>query len=255
MDFFSIANWPLWALVGLLGGLPLGAAYNRRVQKRAADARRRIPRRWPLALRVIANSEERKVWHWLLTTFFDHAIMIKIPVTRFLLSTSPDHRMNCYELLSCVYCTFTVVSLSGQVVGCIDLAAGSRRNTTSQRVKRTLFDQCNIPYLALDPADLPSLEAVRSRFLGTLDLGKADRSAHEAAIRRASEELRSSLARKRKTRSDFASLSPDGADDSSSGCGQGSREGSQFVGSRWNENSFLLPLDSRTATLRAGSLD
>lgn len=250
MDFFSIANWPLWALGGLLGGLPLGAAYNRRVQKRAADARRRIPRRWPLALRVIANSEERKVWHWLLTTFFDHAIMIKMPVTRFLLATSPEHRMRCYDLLSCVYCTFTVVSLSGQAVGCIDLVSRSRQNTTSQRVKRTLFDQCDIPYLALDPADLPSLEAVRSRFLGTLDLGKADRSAHEAAIRKASQELRSSLARKRRTRSDFASLSPDGTDDSSSGGGQGGRERSQFMGSRWNENSFLSPFDSRTAPLR-----
>ena len=250
MEFFSIANWPLWALGGLLGGLPLGAAFSRRLQKRAADARRRIPRRWPLALRVIAHSEERKVWHWLLTTFFDHAIMIKMPVTRFLLSTSPEHRMRCYDLLSCVYCTFTVVSLSGQVVGCIDLVSRSRQNTTSQRVKKTLFDQCGIPYLALDAADLPSLEAVRSRFLGTLDLGKADRSAHEAAIRKASQELRSSLARKRRTRSDFASLSPEGTDDSSFGGGQGDQEKSQFVGSRWNENSFVSPLDSRTASLR-----
>ena len=248
MDFFLNVNWPLWALGTLLCGLPLGAALHCRARKRAARERRRIPARWPLTGRVIANSEEIKVWRWLFSTFFDHAVLIKMPVIRFLLATTPDQRLHCYELLKGVYCTFTVVSLSGQVVGCIDVASRSRQNSTNRKLKQTLLDQCGIPYLALDPDDLPSLSAIRARFVDASTPGMAVDPAQEAAINKASRNLRSSLTRKRRTRgSDRASPSIHGADDKPSE-GRGD-EASQFIGSRWNENSFLSPLDSRVAAL------
>ena len=107
----------LLALVCLCAGI-LG---NRWWTHRAAKARRRIPKHWPLEPRAMANSQERKVWRWLVRVFFDQHVMVKVPLTRFTLPRSKENSEHWYQLLSGVYCTFTVCGADGQVVGCVDV--------------------------------------------------------------------------------------------------------------------------------------
>ena len=81
--------WLLSVLVPAL--LVTGASVHRIWESRKARARRRIPKQWPLDTRVIANSEELQVWHWLSRAFYDHHVMIKLPVTRFMCKPSFEY--------------------------------------------------------------------------------------------------------------------------------------------------------------------
>ena len=82
MTFLS-EPWLIAVLApALLAG---GALLYRAWDERQARARRRIPKQWPLDTRAIANTEELQVWHWLSRAFYDHHVMIKLPVTRFTL--------------------------------------------------------------------------------------------------------------------------------------------------------------------------
>ena len=59
----------------------------------------------------MANSQERKVWRWLVRVFFDHHVMVKIPVTRFTMPRAKENSEHWYQMLSGVYCTFTVCGM------------------------------------------------------------------------------------------------------------------------------------------------
>ena len=72
--------WLLAALAPAL--LVLGALGYRAWEVRRARQRRRLPKHWPLSQRPLANSEEARVWHWLARAFYDHHVMIKLPVPR-----------------------------------------------------------------------------------------------------------------------------------------------------------------------------
>ena len=126
--------WLLAALVPLL--MALGAWLHRAWQARAARMQRRIPTHWPLSTRALTNSEEARVWHWLSRSFYDHHIMVKLPVTRFTLPRDREQGMHWYRLLGSVYCTFTICKADGRVVGCLDVpgsAGVDRRGVVRSR--------------------------------------------------------------------------------------------------------------------------
>lgn len=239
--------WPaglaLVALVSAALGMVLYAWWARR----EARLRRRAPKQWPLRPRVITNGEERKTWRWMAMSFMDYSVMVKMPVTRYTTPSSREHGLHWYELLSSLYCTFTVVRSDGRVMGCVDLIDTMRGPNRSKRMKAALLGQCGIPYLVIDPSDLPSLIRIRTEFLGESAAAMPDSTSRSAAVHSASAHLRESLTRHRRSRhSQHASLGADSRDSQNSSYGEDS--GSQY--SSWQDNSFLVPLDSRQAELR-----
>ena len=242
-------------VVGVVIGLLLSAWRARR----AAYAQRRIPQSWPLSPRAIVNSEERRVWRWLSRAFSDHAIMIKMPVTRFTMPRSPENSVHWFNLLNGAYCTFTVCTAEGRVVGCVDVPGPAGLSRRNQQLKHSLSTQCGIPYWLVRSANLPTMAEIRLEFLGE-EAAFADAHAHDqAAIAAAQRHLRSAIDRQRHSRhSDLAPLAP------AVGPGPGTRRaafapdlgfagesgGSEFGSSFHGENSFLGSLDSRSGDPR-----
>lgn len=235
--------WLLSVLVPAL--LAAGAWMYHAWENRKARAQRRIPKRWPLDTRVIANSEELQVWHWLSRAFYDHHVMIKLPVTRFTLPREKQQGMDWYRLLGGVYCTFTICKSDGRVVGCLDVPGRAGIPRSTRQLKHSLLTQCGLPYWVVRSSSLPTVSEVRSEFLGETPTAQSMREheQEERAIIAAQANLRSALTRQRSTRhSDFSPLST----------WPGSTTGDSRVsdlGSQWQDNSFLMPLDSRKGDL------
>ncbi len=247
MNSYSGAAGFGWMATGLLVGIPVGALVYGWWRRQVARERRRIPKRWPLNPRVVANSDERKVWRWLSSAFFEHSVMIKMPVTRFTLPKTREEGLHWYELLSGVNCTFTLVNPRGQVLGCVDVTQGVLRSRRNHMLKQTLLKQCGIAYVVVESNRLPSLADIRSEFLGEMASMAREQERDEIAIRAASTSLRASLMHQRKTRnSDHAPLTSGRADsdETSSRMDLQSR-----LPSQWSDNSFIMPLDSRKADL------
>jgi hypothetical protein len=173
-----------------------------------------------------------------------------MPVTRFMLPITQKHGRHCFELLSGVYCTFTVVTADGQVIGCVDVPGQLRLARKNRLLKETLLNQCGIAYIVVESTHLPSQQDIRSEFLGDMACMPHDRERQReqaAIISSASMSLRESLRRQRKTRdSGRAPLTPnsDGNHDSLNH----NDSGSNFP-ILWQENSFLMPLYSRKGEL------
>lgn len=237
----------------LLTSVLLGVAVHAWWLRHQARERRRIPRHWPLTSRVLANSEERRVWRWLTRVFFDQHVMIKIPVTRFTLPRSKEQGLHWYELLSGLYCTFTICGSDGHVIGCVDVPGRFGLASKNQLLKQTLLNQCGIAYMVVESDNLPSLPDIRTEFLGELAAMTRDRERDEVAVAAARTNLRESLMRQRRTRKSEMS-SPSGASSGgydSSNFSEDSSGGSQFSSTHLHQaNSFLMPLDSRKAELR-----
>lgn len=235
----------LGTAIGAAAGFLLHAWWTRRV----ARMKRRIPKRWPLVARPVVSSQERLAWLWLTRTFFDHSVMIKMPVTRFTLPRTPEQGQHWYQLLSNAYCTFTVVDALGRVVGCVDVASPLRNFKRSQILKQSLLDQCGIGYVVIDTSHLPDAAEVRTEFLGErASQQRANNARNAREVSDASKQLRASLKRQRKTRnSDMAPLSePNSRQSEFSSDLQGS---DSHILHSWQGNSFLSPLDSRKAGL------
>lgn len=215
---------------------------------RVAKQRRRIPKHWPLDPRRMANSAECVVWGWLNRVFFDHHIMIKIPVTRFTLPSDKENGAHWYQLLSGVYCTFTVCASDGHVVGCVDVLGPRGISRSNRQLKLTLLSQCGIAYLVVRPNRLPALGEIRTEFLG--DRGTPGNKDSDDAIVITAQKLRTAVHRQRDQRpSDFGRLEPDSGN--SSGSGPDSLlSDSDFSSGPWQQaDSFIAPLDSRPGTL------
>lgn len=165
----NLLTW-LMAALGVVVGAGLGFFLHREWLRRHAVRKLRLPERWLLNARAMVSSEEQEVWNWLRNTFSDHAVMVKVPVMRFTIPSTknqPENKgHNWHELLEKVYCTFTVCTLDGRVVGCVDVP-GKRAITKAQReMKESLLLACGIGYTTVRSSSLPAGAAMRAAFLG-----------------------------------------------------------------------------------------
>lgn len=248
----QISAW-LLTIVTAVAGMAAGVLLCGWLARRAARNRRMIPKRWPLNPRVLANTDERKVWLWLCQTFSDHHVMIKLPVTRFTLPCTREHGLHWYHLLNGVYCTFTVCRVDGHVVGCVDVLGRNGLPRNNRKLKQTLLSQFGIAYWMVESSKLPTLIDIRTEFLGETDSTTREREREDAMITAARMKLRASLHRQRQNRySDRSPLSSTAGHASDSGPEShptADSEVSIFGSGLHQENSFLTPLDSRRGEL------
>ena len=154
-------------------GAALGVGFYMLRLKRQVDEKMRLPAKWPLTSRVLMTNEEYEVFKWLLATFDDHFVMVKLPVLRFTLPVSKDVNgggARWQELLAGVYCTFTVCTPDGNVVGCVDVPGKRGLNRNNRQVKEALLSDCLIAYTVVRHANLPEVSAMRAAFFGEIPL-------------------------------------------------------------------------------------
>lgn len=248
--------WML-TLVTAVAGAAVGTLLCAWLTGRSARKRKMIPMRWPLSARVLANTEERKVWRWLTQSFSDHYVMIKLPVTRFTLPRTREQGLHWYELLSGVYCTLTVCRSDGRVIGCVDVLGPNGLPRSNRHLKQSLLSQCGIAYWVLGAEGLPTTEEIRTEFLGEAAMlaTTPERERDEARVNAARVNLSAAIERQRRSRNTIPLnptteanpvRPPDShpAADSSLGSASGFSAGWQY------ENSFIAPLDSRRTELR-----
>lgn len=233
--------------VGLLA-FGAGAAGWATWSRHQENLRRRPPNHWPVTLRVIINSDERRVWRSLELAFVEYSVMVKMPMTRFLKPNSQKQGVYWYQLLSSLYCSFTVVRADGQIMGCVDLPLRPGERNKSVRMKAAILAQCGIPYLVLKEGIQPSLAQIRSKFLG--EASSMPQSAQQAAaIHAASLNLRSSISRSRQTRHAPSGQSNGSQDRAAAPDSEFNSISSSGFSAFGQEDSFIAPLDSRKAPL------
>lgn len=155
--------------IGLIAGAVLGAALYQRWRHIKASAKMRMPGVWPLTGKVLMTSEEQEVFHWLRGVFHDHLVMVKLSVLRFTTPTSKDKNgagQRWQEMLAGVHCTFTVCTLSGVVVGCVDVPGKRGMSKSNRDLKEALLSDCRIAYTVARSFSLPKASAMRAAFLG-----------------------------------------------------------------------------------------
>ena len=248
----SQLTW-LIAAAAALAGVVIGAAVRTLWMRWVAKKQRKIPLHWPLNPRLVANTEEQRVWVWMNKVFFDHQILLKLPVTRFTMPQSQHQAQHWFKLLGSVYCTFTVCTPEGRVVGCVDVPGRAGLSRGNRQLKLTLLSQCGIAYWVIPLNNLPTLTEIREEFLGTADPAVNSAVREEATIKAIRLKLQTSLELKRRQRSKEALLAKAGDPGSSHGAGNAYAQHSGYGsgGEDWQQkNSFLGALDSRTGNLR-----
>jgi Protein of unknown function (DUF2726) len=246
----QIAGWGLAAMAAM-AGVAVGVFLCVWWTQRAARERKRIPKQWPLNPRVLANSEERKVWRWLCRAFYDHHVMIKTPVTRFTLPRTKEEGRDWFKVLNGVYCTFTVCAADGHVIGCVDVPGRNGISRSQRQLKQTLLSQCGIAYWVVKPTSLPTLAEIRTEFLGELASMTRDRERDEAMITAARLNLRAAIDRQRHNRPADSGLNTSRISHAGPESSQLADSNTSSFNAGWpQENSFLTPLDSRRGELR-----
>lgn len=241
------AGWMIVAGLMLASGA-LGILGYARYQKRVEQAKRRIPRKWPLAIRPMVNSREKLVWRWLMRAFLDHHVMIKVPVTRFTLPQVRQEGQHWFQILGGVYCTFTICSPEGRVIGCVDVPGVSGLSLSNQTLKHTLLAQCDIRYWVVDPENLPNVTQIRAAFLGEQAVVNEalDRVRTEEQFNQTRANLKAALTRQRNHQpSDLARLEALMSADPRS-----HEDYESELSTSWKQDSFVVPLDSRAGELR-----
>ena len=160
-----------------LSGMATGAACHHGWLARAARKKRRIPTHWHLQARSLLLDAEQEVWHWLQRAFFDHHVLVKVPVIRFVSPRNGAEGQRSYELLKNIYCSFTVCAADGTVIGCLDVPGPRGLKASNRDLKRKLFAECGIAYAVVRAGNLPTLEDVRAAFLGAIDLSDEEEAA------------------------------------------------------------------------------
>ena len=252
MRSFNLSYWSALISAGLIVAFVSGAFLYAWLTRRNARRRRLAPKKWPLGPRAIINSEESKVWRWLELAFVDYSVMVKLPVTRFSIPNSAEQGLRWYELLSSLYSTFTVVRADGRVMGCVDLPSRTGRPSNGQRMKASMLSQCGISYVILYPGTEPTVAQIRFKFLGEIASPMPQGSYQAAAIQAASSSLRSSITRGRQlreTESGPAPLTASSAESVTTSNSDYSGLASSGFNAQWQDNSFIMPLDSRKAGL------
>ena len=159
--------------MGLVPGLLVGAVAYALWLRAKANSSMRMPDTWPLAARVLMTNEEHEVLKWLRSTFHDHLVMVKLPVLRFTMPVSKDKNgggARWQKLLGGVYCTFTVCTSNGNVVGCVDVPGKRGIGKTNRDLKESLLSDCRIAYTVVRSIKLPKASAMRAAFLGELEI-------------------------------------------------------------------------------------
>jgi hypothetical protein len=225
-------------LIGVLVGASLLYWRHQHLERQ----KRRIPSQWPLKPRPLVNSQERRVWIWLSKVMFDQQIVIKLPVTRFTTPVQRDEARHWYKLLNGVYCTFTICSQDGRVIGCIDVPGPNGLSMSNQTLKHSLLDQCNVRYWVIDPSNLPHLSQIRAAFLGEHAANTTASQPLESRFQDMREHLHAVVTRRRQSKeaegspSAPAPLLPEFPE--------------SRLASGWEINSFVSPLDSRVSELK-----
>jgi len=153
-----------------VSGMATGAACHHGWLARQARQKRRIPAQWHLQARPLLLDAEQEVWHWLQRAFFDHHVLVKVPVIRFVSPRNGAEGQRSYELLKNIYCSFIVCAADGTVIGCLDVPGPQGLKASNRDLKRKLFAECGIAYAVVRASNLPTLEDVRAAFLGEIDL-------------------------------------------------------------------------------------
>jgi hypothetical protein len=110
---------------------------------------------------------DRSVWLWLQEVFPEHEVLVKVPVVRFLSGNSNDLKM--LIRIKDIYCSFTVCSSKGKVIGCIDVPGPQGLKASRYELKKKLFEDCDLPYALLGANKLPTREALRAVFLKEIE--------------------------------------------------------------------------------------
>ena len=157
-------------LIGVGTGLMVGILLTAWQMRRAGRADLRIPAKWPLVARALVTPGEAEVWQWLRSTFHDHVVMIKTPVLRFTIPMEGERHNSreWLELLNGVYTTFTVCTMDGCVVGCVDVPGTRGLPQSNRAIKEALLSDCNISYTVLRCNGLPKVAVMRAAFLGEI---------------------------------------------------------------------------------------
>jgi hypothetical protein len=150
----------------LLLGMALGAALLFLRDEIAGRAHRRVPKTWPLTVRTVVSSSEKRVWIWLTGAMYDHQILLKLPIARMTAPSSDAEAQHWYKKLNGIYCTFAICNQRGTVVGCVDVGGARGQSIRNQAVKKALLSQCGIAYWVIDPDNRPSLAQFRTAMLG-----------------------------------------------------------------------------------------
>lgn len=177
-----------WALLisglSLLIGLILGALFYAGWTRHKVTVRQRLPDCWPLRVRTIVSGNEKEVWDWLRNCFFDHVVMVKVPILRFTklhdtynanisanaMADAHIESERWLELLNGVYTTFTISTTDGKVVGCVDMSGKPAFTKGSHELKETLLLDCGIAYVVVSASELPTVASMRASFLGEMPL-------------------------------------------------------------------------------------
>ena len=153
--------------MGLLGLAPfaiaLGYFMYRRGQARKQANETQFPDHFELRQRPLFSAVDRSVWIWLKQVFPEYEVLIKVPVVRFLSGTSGD--LETLVQIKDIYCSFTLCSPSGRVIGCIDVPGVKGLKASRRDFKKNFFEGIGLPYTVLGPHDLPTLESLRKFFL------------------------------------------------------------------------------------------
>lgn len=168
----NIQTLLLYGLAALVGG-GVGVLGHAWWLHQKSNTVLRLPSKWPLVSRVVINNEEHEVLKWLRNTFHDHLVMIKLPVLRFTIPINKGKNgggQRWQELLNGVYCTFTVCTTDGHVVGCVDVPTKRGLSKANREFKEGLLSDCGVAYTILRSFDLPKGNALRIAFLGELEI-------------------------------------------------------------------------------------
>ena len=167
-------NLSTFLLIGLalVAGAVLGAVLYAVWLRQQSNASLRLPDRWPLAARVVVTNQEHEVLTWLRATFHEHLVMVKLPVLRFTMPVDKEKNgggTHWQELLGGVYCTFTVCTTNGNVLGCVDVKGKRGMSKANRNLKESLLSDCHIAYTVVSSKALPRGSAMRAAFLGELE--------------------------------------------------------------------------------------
>jgi hypothetical protein len=232
----------------LIMGLAIGVGSHVMWARQQAKARRRVPRHWSVDSRRIVNADEAAVWRFLLKTFPDHEVMVKLPFTRFTMPQGAENKVQLFEHLSKVYCTFTVSTREGKVIGCVDVGGRKQISRSNQLLKLTLLSQCDICYWAVEQNGQLRAEELRAYFLDA-EGSSAEQTSRKPELSSAQVQLREIVERQRQQRR--TSVSAHGRDRLEAPSSFGGFADSGVDSGSWQTpDSFIAPLETRPGPLQ-----